>query len=499
MASDRKYDALLNQYNIAIAKARDLQEQLNKSRKQWESRDSSFAITEKLVRDLCAKILAKDPSEMRLGKEYTWRSIPVDELIRKASDFYDEYQESRLDLMKKLATIGEERLQKIETLKDQINIMQNDPTLSITMNAEELEEKVKHDKKEAEAKKKMDPDIRKNEDNLNVKAVETEAGDVEATDMINGMIDDMSAVTASSVPVKSENRETFERKVASKNNKKAEKGAKGNKKKENLYLQETEKELTGEDWALIEIIGKTGTSHFPTIEKEVAPEMFGDKYKSNALRSSMASLRKSKIIYVERVKTYMGSFDALKLSNLGKNIYCDRFGEDTYKISEMEILEAAHDNLKHGYGIRQLSDFFRKYNVFAEVSDTERSNSIKTKHGQYIPDIVAKDKKGKVTYIEYECVTQSAKDLKLKFTKMSSITPILNFICPNMDDANKLESIVEKWITERGMTSLSHVKLRISTGKLLTEGIRDAGNKFSDDESWKFVFICGKDKKPRVN
>ena len=53
MASNSDYEILLNKYNIAIAKAQDLQEQLQTKQKQWERRDADFSVVEKVTRELC--------------------------------------------------------------------------------------------------------------------------------------------------------------------------------------------------------------------------------------------------------------------------------------------------------------------------------------------------------------------------------------------------------------------------------------------------------------
>ena len=53
-----KSESLLNQYHIAIAKAQDLQEQLNTKQKQWAEQEEKTNITEKLIREFCEDVLA---------------------------------------------------------------------------------------------------------------------------------------------------------------------------------------------------------------------------------------------------------------------------------------------------------------------------------------------------------------------------------------------------------------------------------------------------------
>lgn len=118
--SEVSYSQLLNQYHTAISKAQNYQEELAKKKEQWEKREREFNITEKLTRELCEDILAKDGEEMKLGEEYSWSSIPINKLIKKTGDVFRQYNSDRTELEKKLMKTAEERRQQIESLQDQI-------------------------------------------------------------------------------------------------------------------------------------------------------------------------------------------------------------------------------------------------------------------------------------------------------------------------------------------------------------------------------------------
>ena len=92
------YSQLLNQYHTAISKAQNFQDELRKKKEQWAKREKEFGITEKLMRELCEDILAKDGTEMKLGKEYSWSSIPLNKLIKKTGDVFRQYNCSRTEL-----------------------------------------------------------------------------------------------------------------------------------------------------------------------------------------------------------------------------------------------------------------------------------------------------------------------------------------------------------------------------------------------------------------
>ena len=68
---DREYDALWAKYNTAIAQVQDLREQLATKQEQWSQRDKEFKRLEKLMRELCEAICAKDRKEMVLGENYS--------------------------------------------------------------------------------------------------------------------------------------------------------------------------------------------------------------------------------------------------------------------------------------------------------------------------------------------------------------------------------------------------------------------------------------------
>ena len=123
MSGRINYNTLLNQYNIAVAKAQDLQEQLSTKMRQWEKRDEDFKTVEKLARELCSEILVKDNKEMVLGREYTWGNVPIMELIIKTRRVYQEDIAKKTDFIRKILDQSEERRQQVESLQEQIAVM----------------------------------------------------------------------------------------------------------------------------------------------------------------------------------------------------------------------------------------------------------------------------------------------------------------------------------------------------------------------------------------
>ena len=86
MAKNQK--TLENQYHMVVARCKDLEEQMRIRQKQWDQREVESKTTEKLMRELCEDILAKDSKEMVLGTDYSWSSIQINELIRKSKQSF---------------------------------------------------------------------------------------------------------------------------------------------------------------------------------------------------------------------------------------------------------------------------------------------------------------------------------------------------------------------------------------------------------------------------
>lgn len=148
------YSQLLNQYHTAISKAQNYQEELAKKKEQWEKREREFNITEKLTRELCEDILAKDGEEMKLGEEYSWSSIPINKLIKKTGDVFRQYNSDRTELEKKLMKTAEERRQQIESLQDQIIRMKTKDSngdFSIENKSASLKNKEEYDPKKIQS------------------------------------------------------------------------------------------------------------------------------------------------------------------------------------------------------------------------------------------------------------------------------------------------------------------------------------------------------------
>ena len=94
MAGDKSYMILLNKYNVLLAQSKDLKEQLEKQKMESQRLLDRSSVIEKNIRELCEDILAKDPSEMKLGVEYSWDKIELLKLIQKSNNAFHHYSTS---------------------------------------------------------------------------------------------------------------------------------------------------------------------------------------------------------------------------------------------------------------------------------------------------------------------------------------------------------------------------------------------------------------------
>lgn len=469
------YSQLLNQYHTAISKAQNFQEELGKKKDQWAKREKEFGITEKLIRELCEDILAKDGGEMKLGEEYSWSNIPLNELIKKAGDVFRQYNSNRTELEKKLMQIAEERRQQTESLKDQIIRMKSKTGID---NAPGIKESVppkeeEYTPKEIQAVISTDKDV-----NLDEQAL---MDDIEEDGQF-------IQLTPRSVPSTTNQKNVKEKQKA----KKREKSRKSSVDESFLLtFREIEKKMDEFEWEVLKAIGDTGHSTF----EDIAGEIFKRKTKvsKNRIRNACETLKNMGLLQNETVKTPIRSFVVYYMETLGEKIYEKKYGKQA-TLSEFEKIIKEHDNPIHGYGIKELRLILEEMNCFTTISDENRKHPIRIeKNIIYIPDVFCTFKRekgnGKI-YFEYECGNHTQTDFNSKLNRMVKVMRILNFVTPNAEAAEKICNQVSNWIKSRGSNSLDRVKVRVTTIRQL-KGV----NVFKD-ENWRFVFIPQKSCEP---
>lgn len=451
MARNNSFNELLAKYNTVIQQARDLTNQVRDKQAEISQVSGAYKHTEKLVRELCEKILAKDRSEMRLGKEYAWSKLGVDELIEKAKKFFDTYTLQTVTRYEQISDMNDSLHNKIHDLEDQLEKMLDDN--SNYSSKEELEKAVEMEKKLAEKKAKMkapeaemlsasDYDIVDDDAPLS----DTEKDVFEDVLNINQHVTPTPRSKGSVTPQRKESKDDF---VA---------------KTHEVSIKQMAADMDEIQKDVILLIGRDGISKV----KEIEHHMTQKDIKVSTLRANIKSLVQAQLLTLESVSIPNAKISVYYLSPMGKRVFEYLFPDVTLIKSEAEEVIAEHDNLTHGYGIMYVSNLLKEKKGIKKTIDKNRKNAIKVGGGLYIPDIICELDNGKM-YIEYEMGTHNTADFNSKLTKMMQVTKIINIVFPNKPILENVERKVVKWIERMGKDALKGVTVRLATARTIRE------------------------------
>lgn len=469
--SEKEYNILANKYNRLIAQYQNLEETHKNEKEKHRELKDEIKVLEDNMRKLCEEILAKDKSEMVLGTSYSWGGIDTATLINKASFSLKKYNKERAELMKRIAVVAEERGRKIENLQDQIS--------QIMASGTDIVNKTKEDREEEEkAKKKLPYEMQQAEKEGKIQTIIVEDGDL-GNDLTDNDIDpnlktiltlnDSLEFTPAKVPV-SDTRKKIAKAVEKKEEKKVIAHV--------INLKDYEDKLNNVAWKIIEIIGSEGLSEYNDIEQRVLESKVSDI--TSKIRYAMTSIESMCLLQKEQVSLPTKSkFFLFKLSITGSRLYHEKFGKDPVP-SQIDIIEAEHDNLEHGYGIMEAANFLQTNPMYKSISTMNRANPLDVGNGlKYIPDIIAVTDKY-TEYFEYERGNTILTDMTAKCNKMLKFTRFLNFIVPNKEImTNKLIPQLCQFVKTRGIESLKGVRIRITTLKYFRD------NKPGSYECWQ--------------
>lgn len=491
MASDRGFDKIHSQYRIALARAQDLQEQLNTKQKQWAEREEQFSITDKLARELCEDILAKDRNEMKLGTEYSWDSIPLHELLRKTKTVFQAYVNSKRDLLEKVMDESESRRMETDSLREQIRVMKRKSTDAADKKQEELAEAEQTEKTESPGNRSGAQKAAQKEHSIGDGSAQKVVIRMDEADELSGIEEDIVQAVAD----KEKNmRKGPKSPVISENQKRIRKKKEIKEKADAMHdvnIAEYEENMDGIQWEILRVIGTEGLSVYKEIENLLLRDNPG--YVKSKIRVSEKLLESSGAVYSEKVAIPSGSCTVCTLTDMGERIYKRKYGKDPV-LSEAEKVKKEHDNLHHGYGILYSADLLRNSGFFSEVCEYNRKNPVHLEGcSDYIPDIVCTDADGRKYYMEYECANHSQTSFNGKCQKMCQVTDTLNFIVQNREVEAELQSQVARWVENRGLQSLPHITVRITSARQML------GRDVREDSGWHYVYKLKNGTEPVVN
>lgn len=545
-------ESVQSKYNRACARITDLEQQSTEKQKKWRELETGYKTNEALTRELCSLILAKDPKEMVLGAEYSWGKLPTDEIIRKAKAAYTKYNEDRTQLLKLVQRQSEERRLENESLRTQIEqIMRerrnlqnlrrtdDDEGEAVTADPEtgeiiELPKPVQEPSEQAkrraalniqEAAERGSIDVVAfdESDETSVAAVPSPSSQPTITqeDIRRGELRQPGRAattrrTPLSVEVKESNSEVSNADI----DRRAEMGetaveialgqsgakitpaqkavnavAARKKNAEMMVVQvdaaDIEKKMNQRRWAILEVIGSTGTCESSdivakTIEK--LKQSGEDAPTSNGLRYELMNMVNNSCLTMEKVAHPVKSrFFVYSLSDIGRRLYIAHFHTDPV-VSERDLLIADHDNLEHAFGIKTLKQILEDSGNYGDISMDRRTNTIKLNDGTfYIPDITAKCRWKNRTftaYIEYERGTHHQSDFNVKLNKAVKVTKHVDIVAPNGAVVEILKEKVAAWLESRGGgKNLPNVRVRLTS----LQRLKDKTD-INDDDNWQVVF-----------
>ena len=104
-----KDNEIVYSYNRLLAQYKDMEKQMELKETEWKKIQKRYSVAEELARELCEMILAKDKAETGLGENYSWSSLDIIELIKKAKSSFQQYNANRAKLLKSLYKQSEDR------------------------------------------------------------------------------------------------------------------------------------------------------------------------------------------------------------------------------------------------------------------------------------------------------------------------------------------------------------------------------------------------------
>lgn len=478
-------DILHQQYQIAIERCKELQNQIEQREAQWQKMNDNHQKTVSLMKKLCLSILHNDKEENQkmLGENYSLGKI--NDIIIKATNLYQVYIQDQKEMIGNIIEDNKRQAQIIEGLQVQIERnMKN----KIFHGKETYEEEFT-DGTGSENQKKV-ADYAKYE--LNKKARDkSQKGHisihVEDTDGIGASTQDAedaqliqyaADMTAAQAPLAQSVPTTQPRKVVQKSKERKSKAIIAHM----VNLADYDVDEFG--WEALRLVGEEGISRNSEIINSMTKTFSISTNKATIVLNSLVSM---KAFAKDTISSPLHSkFIIYQLEEVGKILFKEHFKKFPI-LSEADKLAKKHANPTHGYGIFFAVEQMIEDGYFETVSGECRSIALSA-GVTYVPDILATDKNGQEWYFEYECANHLQKDFNGKCMRMMHVSKIMNFIVPNRSAEDRLKSQIEKWIKSKGKPFFKNENIKIR----LTGALRIKGVDIRDDECWHYLYEPGK-------
>ncbi len=202
-------------------------------------------------------------------------------------------------------------------------------------------------------------------------------------------------------------------------------------------------------WLYVKTVGETGLTEYSEIRGEISKR--GEKkYSDSTVYNAHNGLTAAGLISGEKIKCGNRWFLGVELTQIGKQIFTEEFGKAPVE-SEMRQLIKEHDNVHHGYAIKDVARILVDTGKYKSVSTRRKTNTVVLgPTRRCIPDIVACGD-GVIDYFEVDCGNHLQSDFNEKCNKLKAVTKNLYFVAPTRDAMlDKLKIQIEKWIASCG-------------------------------------------------
>lgn len=214
-------------------------------------------------------------------------------------------------------------------------------------------------------------------------------------------------------------------------------------------MEAIKKNMTDLMQMYVQVVGDTGLTEYSEIRAAIRYRL-EKKVSDSSIYNAHNSLLSTSLITAEKISTGSRWFLGVGLSQLGMQYYIEEYGKQPVE-SEMHQLIREHDNVRHGYAIKDVARILSDSKNYKSISTKRRANTISIDGGRRcIPDIVCCGS-NTIDYFEVDCGNHRQSEFEDKCNKLKAITKNLHFIATTRDEmVDKLKPQIEKWISSCG-------------------------------------------------
>jgi uncharacterized coiled-coil protein SlyX len=240
-----------------------------------------------------------------------------------------------------------------------------------------------------------------------------------------------------------------------------------------IDLEKFMKDITPPMWMIIQTIGEQGINEQSEIKSYILQSVVNTDSSINDSTLNIATNNLMKMQILKRIKIACGNrwFYIFELDEMGVRAFIGKFSKKPV-MSEAQKLIKEHDNIKHGYLIKEASMILKNKFDYESVSTSRKINYIRLPNGKAcIPDVTCA-KNSKVDYFEVECGNHNQVDFNDKCNKYRMVSKIIHFIVPQNEVLKTIQSQISAWIKSCGgpeVLKKGEMVVKVTTMKKLLE------------------------------